>query len=280
MARKLIALLSSELTEHKQFADWIYAKLSSIIDEICSGQNINDNHLWQKFHSLRSSVDFSDKWKSFLTKGDLEPYPMLYQHVTQELFETIVGKKLEIRETARTDSTVNLTAEEENVVRYIGGYVIRMLKKAHHQDKEIMDILDMLTISSTQSSSHDQDSQRWIKALDRGGLIYISDEAFHCFCAIEVGIRRHLNMTNIEDMDDSFRSRLVTHLVDDSNVQFSWCLVGEMDEDSGTECLEMIVTKWVTIRGFSFAKSMMELYKQESKKSTQKSKGLRATLSS
>lgn len=83
LARKLIALLSSELTEHKQFADWIYAKLSSIIDEVRSGQNINDNHLWQKFHSLRSSVDFSDKWKSFLTKGDLEPYPMFYQHVTR-----------------------------------------------------------------------------------------------------------------------------------------------------------------------------------------------------
>ena len=123
--------------------------MSSIIDEVRYGQNINDNHLWQKFHSLRSSVDFCDKWKSFLTKADLEPYPMFYQHVTHEIFETIIDKKLEIREAARTHSTVKLTAEEENVVRYIGGYVIRMLKKAHPQDKEIMDILDMLTISST-----------------------------------------------------------------------------------------------------------------------------------
>ena len=135
MALLLIDLLSSKSTEHKLFADWIYAKLSSIIDEVCSGQNINDNHLWQKFHSLRSSVDFCDKWKSFLTKEDLEPNPMIYQHITQELFETIIDKKLEIRETARTNSTVKLTAQEENVVRYIGGYVMRMLKKSHPQDK-------------------------------------------------------------------------------------------------------------------------------------------------
>lgn len=88
-------------------------------------------------------------------------------------------------------------------------------------------------------------------------------------------------MANIDDMNDSFRSRLVNNLVDDSDVQFVWCLVGhEMDEECSTECLEMIVKKWVTIRGFSFAKSMVELYKQESKKSTQKSKGLRAKLSS
>ena len=61
-------------------------------------------------------------------------------------------------------------------------------------------------------------------------------------------------------------------MVDDSVVQFSWCLVGEIDEENGMECLKMIITKWVTIRGFSFAKSMTELYKEESKKSTQKSK--------
>lgn len=120
---------------------------------------------------------------------------MFYQHVTQELFELIISKKLKIKETVSTDSTVSLSTEEENVVRYIGGYVIRMLKKALHspKDKEIMDTLDMLTKSSEQSSSCDHGSEQWTEALDRGGLIHISDEAFECFYAIEVGIRRHLN---------------------------------------------------------------------------------------
>lgn len=55
-------------------------------------------------------------------------------------------------------------------------------------------------------------------------------------------------MANIDDMNDSFRSKLVNNLVDDSDVQFVWCLVGhEMDEECSTECLEMIVKKWVTI---------------------------------
>lgn len=283
LARKFIALLSCDSIQHRQFADWIYAKLSSILDKAKSGQNVNEDHLWQKFHSFRSSEECCRKWKSILSEVDLTPYPMFYQHMTQELFELIIGKKLKIKETVSTESTVTLSTEEENVVRYIGGYVIRMLKKALHspKDKEIMDTLDMLTKSSEQSISHDHGSEQWTKALDRGGLIHISDEAFECFCAIEVGIRRHLNMANIDDMDNSFRSRLVSDLVDDSDVQFSWCIVGhEMDEECSTECLEMIVNKWITIRGFSFAKSMVELYKQECKKSTQKSKGLRGKLSS
>ena len=76
LARKSIALLSSESTKHKQFAEWIYVKLSCIIDEVHSGQNVNENCLRQKFNSFQSSVEFCGKWKSFLTEVDLRPYPM------------------------------------------------------------------------------------------------------------------------------------------------------------------------------------------------------------
>ena len=279
LARKVIALLSCQSIEHTQFANWIYTKLSCILDEAQSGQNVNEDHWWQKFYSFRSSEECCCKWKLFLCEVDLQPYPMFYQHVTQELFEQIIGKRLKVKKTVNSENTVTVSTEEENVVRYIGGYVIRMLKKALRspKDKEIMIILDLMTKSSEQPSSHDG-SEQWTDDLDRGGLIHISDEAFECFYAIEVGIRRHLNMANIDDMDNSFRSRLVNDLVDDPDVQFSWCIMGyDMDEECNTECLEMIVNKWVTIRGFS---CMVELYKQESKKSTQKSKGLRAKISS
>ena len=39
-----------------------------------------------------------------------------------------------------------------------------------------------------------------------------------------------------------------------------------------------IAELWVTIRGFSFARSFMELYKQREKKTLEKSKALRKTL--
>ena len=46
----------------------------------------------------------------------------------------------------------------------------------------------------------------------------------------------------------------------------------------GAVLLEMIVGLFITIRGFSFSKSLMEMYKQEVKKSMQKSKSLRRKL--
>lgn len=278
VARKSISLLSAESSEQKEFAEWLYAELSNILSAAQSDKQVNEDTLWKKFYIFRSSEEFNGKWTSFLIKLCLDPDPFFYQHVTQELFETIISKKLAIKEVVNTQSTEGLTMEEENVVRYIGGYVIRMVKKNLHlpDDKEIMDILNLLVHSSAQSLTHS--SQQWTESLERGGLVSITDKAFEFCCAIELGIRRHLNVANVNDMDDTFRSRLINVLVDDSDVQFYWCLVGEMDEESGTECIEKIITKWVTIRGFSFAKSMMELYKQRSKKSTQKSKSLRTKL--
>ena len=41
---------------------------------------------------------------------------------------------------------------------------------------------------------------------------------------------------------------------------------------------EMIVDLWITIRGFAFASSWVEKYKMASKKSTQKTKGIRKKL--
>ena len=51
-------------------------------------------------------------------------------------------------------------------------------------------------------------------------------------------------------------------------------MTGAEDED----ILQEIITLWVTIRGPSFAKSVMEKYKQANKKSTGKSKGLHTRL--
>lgn len=48
-----------------------------------------------------------------------------------------------------------------------------------------------------------------------------------------------------------------------------------IDEEIRDKILAKIVEKWMTIRGFSFANSIMEMYKSETKKGTKKSKGLR-----
>ena len=76
-------------------------------------------------------------------------------------------------------------------------------------------------------------------------------------------------------MDNSFRKHLSNCVLDDQNVLFYWCMVGQDESDKDAQkCLEKIVQKWITVRGHSFANSIIEMYKQNQKEETGKSKSL------
>ena len=62
----------------------------------------------------------------------------------------------------------------------------------------------------------------------------------------------------------------------DSDVLFQWCMAGQDESDEDAQ--EKIVEKWITKRGYSFANSMMEMYKQQEKKELQNQKSLRSKL--
>ena len=83
-----------------------------------------------------------------------------------------------------------------------------------------------------------------------------------------------MSIANVKSMDEDFRRRLENMIVTDDDVLFNWTMTGAENE----EVLVEIIKLWLDIRGFSFAKSVMEKYKQETKKSTGKSKSLRTKL--
>ena len=99
------------------------------------------------------------------------------------------------------------------------------------------------------------------------------------FLTIEQAIRKHLQLTNAKQMSSGGAENLTERVLCNEDVQFFWCMVnydiaGEIEQ----ELLKLIVELWITIRGHSFAKSYMELYKQQTKKVLQRSKGLRKSI--
>ena len=115
--------------------------------------------MWIKFHELTSSLGFSEMWELFVSEqgcGTLSP--LLYQHITDVIFERIIESKLTTAFSLSCSvENVGLTYEEENAIHYVGGYVIRQLN-----------------------------------VVNRGGLTRITNEAFKGFCDIEIIIRRFL----------------------------------------------------------------------------------------
>jgi len=74
---------------------------------------------------------------------------MLYQHITDELFELRIKEKLcPLSEPdACSEDNVSLTFEEENAISYVGEYVIHSLKQ-QNKHEDIFHILEGLTDNS------------------------------------------------------------------------------------------------------------------------------------
>ena len=119
----------------------------------------------------------------------------------------------------------------------------------------------------------------WVKAVDRGGLVHVSKNTFLLFQRMETIIRSMYNCETMEAITEGVKQRLYDTVVADDDVNFYWSLLTvEIEDAEGAVLLKMIIDLFSTIRGFSFAKSVMEMYKQEHKKCTQKSKFLRKKL--
>ena len=78
------------------------------------------------------------------------------------------------------------------------------------------------------------------------------------------------------------KEEIIKVITTSENVLFYWLIATadfEIDDNEVHELLlQMIVELYVTMRGFSYASSWMEKFKQSTKKSTQQSKSLRRDL--
>ena len=124
-------------------------------------------------------------------------------------------------------------------------------------------------------SRHDahicDDSEEWVNAVDRGGLVHVSSDTFMLFHSLEMELRQHFSKEKMVGMDDCFRAEVKQSIVEDVDMQFYMGRVAEdLDKEEKAELLSMIVD--IVVQGFSFSRSLLESYKQIHKKALQKSR--------
>ena len=118
-------------------------------------------------------------------------------------------------------------------------------------------------------------TEDWTNLIDRGGLWHISDTTYSLFHSMEEEIRKYLIPSTLNNS----KEKIIKSIVENEEVLFEWCMISSnANEPESNELLHMIVELYVTIRGFSFASSIVEMYKKRSKKVLQKGKGLRKEL--
>jgi len=106
----------------------------------------------------------------------------------------------------------------------VGGYVVAALKK-RSTDTEQLAGLDHL-VEKDEEEIKSSESAVWVKAVDRGGLTYIFEEAQEVFLSIEACTKAYFTFNAAHQLDDTTRHRLKNNTFADGDVQFHWCLTG------------------------------------------------------
>ena len=96
------------------------------------------------FYQLQLSKSFQDKWNDYLQFLQLTSKAIFFQNCSSILYDNIIKMKFPVPDNAEPLADA-FNCEEENAIRYVGGYVIAVLKKRHQSDKEIVSGLNHLT---------------------------------------------------------------------------------------------------------------------------------------
>ena len=162
-------------------------------------------------------------------------------------------------------SPPNITTDETNAIRYVGGYILKKIRSKYKSTKSNEILIQFIETLHPNEDENGGDiaetfleyTTRWINKANRGGLFKIADNVYQTYYAMEVVLRTFLKdcIVNVP--------KLQQEVIEDSDVQFWWALVSsELDDDLAQVILFDMVKLWITVRGFAYTSSIVDQYKQ------------------
>ena len=260
----------------------VTSAISKCIPQGSTSSRAKRERMWGKFHHTRTSTGFKESWIRLMQLSiGTSSSPIFYQYLTDVMFKTMVKCHFPVEPVASEACDVPpLDYQESNALRYAAGYVPRAIRKrlerGSHPLKEelVLCLVEMCEDDGVEADN----SADWTKAISRGGIKLVNNKTYHFFHAVEMRVRRHFSKASAPTLSAGSKAELVESIATDDDVNFFWSILSAEWEEEEQILLRMLIDLWVTIRGFSFSKSMMEMYKQAQKKTVQKSKGVRKQL--
>ena len=223
---------------------------------------------YKMFYEKRISA-IPKRWDDFhVVLGMQQPDPMWTQTANRLLFnqELIASIKsyrvLEYRPVVASEvDKVDLGADEENIIRYMAGYIpFKLLKVYKKKDSaEAANVVDFLTSMSQPGPEEDfyAYTQEWTKSISRGGVYEVTNVVFTFFRQLDVVMRELLSKHLISGMIN--KDEVMEAVMKDKDVMFQWAILsGQLTNEGSHSVLKQVLDTWMTIRGHAFAKQIME----------------------
>ena len=115
------------------------------------------------------------------------------------------------------------------------------------------------------------------------GALSCNSRVFQLFVCCGASYEKTPTIEKAKSMKKGFSNLVEVSISGDDDVQQWWeilCVVKNVPDGVAKELIHYIIEYYIVVRGFAFAARSVELYKRNSKKKLQKSKGLRKKLQS
>ena len=221
--------------------------------------------LWRNFQTFRISKDHFMLWNNFLKesiKSVNKGSAIFLQYVTTHIYKQLINKQFATPAIVHQKTACTLSYEEKNALRYAAGYIPRNLMSklkryaCHNKESLSMCLLDIIE----EDCMGDDESQDWVKLVNRGGLNYINNDMFIFVSAMELVVKAFLEG---EGKPRDIKSEMIKLIRDSDTVRAEWSkIAAEWEPEESQLIFGMVTDLWITMRGFSYASEWMEKWKQ------------------
>lgn len=288
--KEAICLQENRESFHR-FCKGLIGDIASCIVGARKSEDTRREKSYRLFYQKRIS-DIPKLWDDFHAILHLpRPDPLWTQSANRLLFNQALvsclqqDAKQEARPkvtAASCSGTSTLGADEENIIRYMAGYIPFKLLKAYKKkdSEEAAMVVDCLSAMGQSGREDDFDAytEEWTKAISRGAIFEVSNAAFAFFRRLDIAMRDLLSLHLLSGTIN--RDGVAEAMVQDEALLFNWVtLSGRLSNEASQLLLREIIDIWMTIRGHAFARQLTEQHKYDSAKNTHKKKSMRQELS-
>ena len=296
ICRQMLAALTTSIT----FLTMVNIIVAKIYDAASAGDNshigpVANSRMCSTFHGARIDPQLNKLWEDMISEIGLS-LPVYVVRLTQQflmrkILLIITTRRLK-HESAKGVREVNLTDHDQNVIRYVAGYIPHALlkryrKKISGKAKQFCDILQ-----SWKSGQEDIEADSfleytctWTNLINRGCLFLVNDNVFKLFIAMEVQTQKLLDMDMAQSKN--LGEFLCQNISSNVSVVRCWQVTCEdLSEEDSEILFSSVLNYWVKIRVKAFVKVYLNtlrkeeiLQKKQKKLSKKGDKSLRKSLS-
>ena len=169
--------------------------------------------MWGSYHQLRTSLSFEAHWTQFLEQSIGHHAGLAFvQFITDTIFKELIKLEFLVSTATTTSESPHcpLSYEEQNVLRYVAGYVCRKvrtkLETSTLPSKDEMIIICIMEMSEDEEG--DGGTETRTNLVDRGGLWHTNNQTYRLFVAMEYSIHQCLTMATASKQEGA-RSHLI-----------------------------------------------------------------------